>query len=433
MNELLLKIDDIQTAATEAEDAVYESLIESYDKMLVLMEYAEDDDLSAFGIFQEATTDGSKTIRKTNIIAKLVRFIKQMCQRIVIKLSQFKLNRTAKAIVKRYNVPDDTPIIPVPLNDEFFNDFKNDTEKQQEFLNKIDKNFVFNDIFIDQVYAGLFQNNFDGSWSSSLSTMKDGIAYLENDLQNAKNGHPPNPNYFKLVTKGQFIHSIAEMQQNFDASIKVVKKINAVVDTITHDDLDQYGDTHDVLDMGKQTISKERMIRAIDKYVSDMYKHIMLKIRWMSLYLQLISYVNNNDVPDNPDFDDDINDIMREPGVEKTSDDNDQISEDGLTPTIRKWIKEKNGDELRKLICFQLYADPQATGIVKDIMLACKQPNKWLFEPYQNGKYVESIPTNPTKDMTEDDWNQIMLDLKENFSSKRYNLVVKLARKLNKT
>lgn len=439
MNELLLKIDDIQTATTEAEDAVYESLIESYDKMIMLMEYADDDELGAFGIFQEAATDGSKTVRKTNIIAKLIRFIKQMCQRIVIRLSQFKLNRAAKAIVKRYNVDNNIPIIPVSKGyDELVKDLTSDTEQLSQILDAVNE-YGVDDAAVKRLVIEITSFS---EYEETGSHAKRDIDFFEitedlkdyiDKLKTVNNTDPDvNPQSFELVTKDRFLHTITELQKNFDISIKFAKKINIIIDRISYDDVER---------VETAMKEKEKTLRRIDKFVSGFYKYIMLKIRFMTLALQLSSRVDPNKVSDNPDFDDDMDDTVYEKPVENTNTDAventsttddaaEQIAEDGLTTTVQNWIKEKDADKLRTIIITRLASDPQGKGVVQKITQRC---GSWLYEPHEQNERHAHNYEKPINDMTRDDWNIIYGDLRNNFSLERFRLLCKLGAKLKLT
>jgi hypothetical protein len=80
-------LNEIDSACNESEDAVMESLFESYDKALMILEYCESDDVSGFSIFQEAKVEdgddaGKKENVKKGILSSITGIISKLIQRI---------------------------------------------------------------------------------------------------------------------------------------------------------------------------------------------------------------------------------------------------------------------------------------------------------------------------------------------------------------
>ena len=80
-------LNEIDSACNESEDAVMESLFESYDKALMILEYCESDDVSGFSIFQEAKVEddddaGKKENVKKGILGSITGIISKLIQRI---------------------------------------------------------------------------------------------------------------------------------------------------------------------------------------------------------------------------------------------------------------------------------------------------------------------------------------------------------------
>ena len=60
ISEVLDAIDNINSITIESEIDTCKSLLSSYDKMSLLEEYYEGDDINGFKIFQEAQTESPK-------------------------------------------------------------------------------------------------------------------------------------------------------------------------------------------------------------------------------------------------------------------------------------------------------------------------------------------------------------------------------------
>lgn len=95
---LLDMIDSVDQSTIYAEMEVCSSVAKSYAKVLTMLEY--DSDISSYSdIFMEADS-GNKVVTKLNIIQRIVRFIKELWQKIIIALNKFKIKRMANRLIQ---------------------------------------------------------------------------------------------------------------------------------------------------------------------------------------------------------------------------------------------------------------------------------------------------------------------------------------------
>ena len=95
---LLDMIDSVDQSTIYAEMEVCSSVAQSYAKVLTMLEY--DSDISSYSdIFMEADS-GNKVVTKLNIIQRIVRFIKELWQKIIIALSKFKIKRMVNRLIQ---------------------------------------------------------------------------------------------------------------------------------------------------------------------------------------------------------------------------------------------------------------------------------------------------------------------------------------------
>lgn len=88
MNELLQRIDQINQSQEEAEINVIESLIQSYDKALMILENYEGEDIYGFDIFQEGEIlDQAKGNPNESMIKRILLFIPRLLKAIWQKLT----------------------------------------------------------------------------------------------------------------------------------------------------------------------------------------------------------------------------------------------------------------------------------------------------------------------------------------------------------
>ena len=149
MNDLLMYIDRIDQSMNDAEIAVLESMIQSYDKSIMILEGYEGEDFSAFDIFQEGEKwDKFKEDTKAPVFGKkgesFVKRIIMILPRLIQKLAAliqkiFKKNngitQKMENDIKKLENEANKPMTKEPTKDQ--NKKSQDNRKDNPSINKL--------------------------------------------------------------------------------------------------------------------------------------------------------------------------------------------------------------------------------------------------------------------------------------------------------
>lgn len=225
-DELLRSVDNIDMDAIDSEINVLESLIDSYDKALTILENCDDStDISSFEIFQEGerwdkfkadadapifgTKDESLAKRIAMVIPRLIAAIIRLCKKLFSKNK--KITERMKSDVKEMKQSIDIPVQTQPastLDEKQTSDDKEQPEEKPEIKSNPEE---------DEINQAL------DSLKNNAQTSRSSTGEVYKMIPSILFGHDSTGSIDRLfLEKGWFVDCEKSLVQEFDKEINVV-------------------------------------------------------------------------------------------------------------------------------------------------------------------------------------------------------------------